>query len=294
MKKPVTYILSLLISALMVFVIIGLSGSLVVFIRVTPDKALSMAEEKELQPVVKKELFSYFEERYNTTSIPADVYTSAISDELIRETINSNIKSGFEFLSSGKTSDAELSVPELDKNLEDFYNNYAEENGIEKNSKFSSSLEKAQTSAKNAIADKCDVFKMRALQKHGVLQKLAPVYRNLGKLIAIVIACEILLMLLLILVCRKEKKTVLYWMGVSALIAGAVGTVPSAILLATDYFSSFSIKQASVFSAYTSAMHSLTSAFMAVSIAVAAVGIALLIVYGVICSKGKAVNPTDV
>ena len=95
-----------------------------------------------------------------------------------------------------------------------------------------------------------------------------------------------LMILFLIFINRKEKKTVLYWSGISAAIAGAIGMVPSIYLLSTDYFNAFSIKQPQIFAAYTSAMFKLTEAFMAASIAVCAAGITMIVLYAVIgCYK---------
>ena len=294
MKKPSSYIISMLLSVAFVFVTIGLMGTMVAFIHATPENAIKLAEDKQITPMISKEIETYFKERTNTSGIPAQVYTDAITEAEINQIRDQRIRDGFTFMSSGNTSDGIVELDKLDQSIEEFFSGYADENGIDKDEKYQTALEKAQASAKKVVSEKCDIYKISSLQSHGVLKKAGIVYRNLGYIIAGLFAAAAVLILLLLAACRKEKRSVLYWTGVSALVAGAVGTVPSAVLLATDYFKSFSIKQPSVFTAYTSAMNGLTCAFMAASIAVTAVGIALLIVYGVILSKEKSVSPTDV
>ena len=52
-------------------------------------------------------------------------------------------------------------------------------------------------------------------------------------------------------------------------------------LLATDYFSSFSIKQPQIYTAYTETMKLGTNAFMYTGIVLACVGLLLIIVYAI-------------
>ncbi len=79
----------------------------------------------------------------------------------------------------------------------------------------------------------------------------------------------------------------MYWCGISAIVSGIIGLIPSIYLIATRYFDSFSIKQAAVFTAFTSAMYKYTEAFMAVQIALIVLGIAMAVIYGIIGDKKK-------
>ena len=293
MRKPGTYFISLILSAIIVFTAIGLTASLVAYINVTPDKAVQLTRDNDILPAVRNEINTYFKERSTASGVPAEVYTEALTDDVLTGIIEENIRQPFAYMVSGNY-DGETSIPGLDKNLEEYYKNYAEENDIETDEEFDNSLKKAQASAIRAVSDKCDVFKLKAMYRHKLLDKAGKIYRNLLILVIAAAGFLGLLVLLMLFICRKEKRSVLYWLGISTIIAGAAGTIPSAVLLATDHFTAFSIKQASVFTAYTSTMSGLTSAFMAASIAMLAAGIALVIVYGVLCSKGKDVTPTAV
>ena len=95
----------------------------------------------------------------------------------------------------------------------------------------------------------------------------------------ICIIALVFLAVLLILFNIKELSSVLYWTGISSLIAGILGTVPSAYFLAVNYFDSFVIKQQQVFRTFTGAMYGLTRAFMAVHISIMVIGIFFIVIY---------------
>ena len=110
------------------------------------------------------------------------------------------------------------------------------------------------------------------------------------------IGAVVIMILLLVLINRKKKITAMYWCGVSALVAGVLGAIPSIYLVATRYYDSFTIKQAPVFTAFTSLMYKYTEAFTAVCIALVVVGISLAVTYGVVHEKKKYpdVKPTKI
>jgi uncharacterized membrane protein (DUF4010 family) len=91
---------------------------------------------------------------------------------------------------------------------------------------------------------------------------------------------------------RKNKVTVMYWSGISILLAGLIGGIPSIYLLTTKYYDSFSIKQPPVFTAFTSVMYKFTEAFTATNIACVVISISLIVTYAVIHDKKKYPNTT--
>lgn len=119
------------------------------------------------------------------------------------------------------------------------------------------------------------------------MPKISKLYKMRPLLTFASTGAVVLLILFLLAINRKDKKVFLYWTGISAIISGVIGTVPSAYLLATKYFNAFSIKQPQVFAAYTGAMYKITEAFMAASIALIVVGISVIVLYAVFCSKNK-------
>ena len=241
---------------------------------------------------VYEQLSKYWQERSASTRIPADVYTSVVNREYLAYHIRLEIKNGFAELKGAGKSENEYRNTNLDKSISDFYNAYAAENGFTDNEVLDKAIKDTQDSAYSVIQNNCDIYKFRTLSQHNILSKAAKVFNYRFKLLIAALTGTFLLILLLYLIDHKEKSAVLYWCGCSGLIAGILGALPCLYLMFTDYFSSFSIKQAQVFKAYTGTMNMVTEAFLAVSVAVFTTGIALLIVYGVVTSRDSSVSPT--
>lgn len=288
MKKVSTYLPSLIISVLLVFSFIGTAVILLFDIDITAKKCKSLAEKNHIESKIYTELNKYFADKYNITGIPAELYMDTIGNSYIKSFEESYIDAAFKALSSdGKLSIEYPLNQQLEDNLDDFFSSYAAENGYEKDDNYESKLQSAKDNAYSAIASYCDVYKFSAMSDHGILPQLAKIYSNRALITAVIIAADVILIGILLIINRKKKVTTLYWCGVSSIISGILGTAPSIYLLATKYFDSFSVKQAPVFIAFTSAMYKVTEAFMAVMIALVVIGVTMVVIYGVTCKKNK-------
>lgn len=286
MKKASTYILSFVISLLFVFTLVGTASGLTVSRYANEEKVVEIADEKNITGMIREQLEKYFSQRYSSTGIPADIYMDALSDEYIHSVMESKIQSGFAAL-SGTDKPAEISCPELEKAISGFYSDYAESIGYEKDAKYDEIVAKAKNNAYSVINDYCDAYKLSALEKHGVISKISPLYRHMGQLVIAVLGAAAVMLILLIIVNRRSLSAVLYWSGASALLAGVIGFIPCRYLLSTDYFGAFTIKQAQVYTAYTGAMKTVTEALAAAFLAAAIVGVLLIAVYTVICIRNR-------
>ncbi len=296
MKKLSSYILSLLISIPLVMLMICSIGMIIVDININASRTITLSEKKNISEKTVAHLDRKFREISGASGIPSDIYTENLDQEYIQSVINAYINSGYSALESGKKMDVEIPQnKEMDKAIDDFFNNLADETGYEKNDDFYEKLENTKKNACRIIGENCDIYKFASLEKHGVLSTASKVYRIRPLLTFASVGGAALMILFLIFVNRKEKKNVLYWTGISAAIAGAIGMVPSIYLLSTKYFNAFSIKQPQIFAAYTGGMFKLTEAFMAASIAVCAVGITLIVLYAAIGShKSEPKNEPEV
>lgn len=288
MKKLSSFLPSFILTFFLIFTIIGSSASLIAYINFTADKCEALAEKEHLEQKILTELEKYYKDKYNSSGIPADVYMDALSEDYIISFEKIYITAGFDTLSSGALFEANAPEnQELENSIEAFFSNYAEENGYEKDENYNKKLDAAKKNAYSVIGSYCDVFKFSAMDKHGVLDKIRPVYSMFG-MTAVVLSCANgVLLVLLLLVNRKKKANVLYWTGIAALVSGALGAIPSAYLIASKYYNSFSIKQPQIFTAFTKAMYGLTEAFMASQIAIIVIGICLTVVYGVVHGKKR-------
>lgn len=297
MKKISTYLPSLIISVLLVFLTIAGSVLLLVDINVSADKLKKLAQKNSLESSIYSEINKYYKDKYNTTGIPSEVFMNAIDEEYIRSYEEAYIDSAFEALKSG--SGMTLTHPKntkLEEKIDNFFDNFAKENNYEKDDNYGLKLRNTKENAYTTIGSFCDVYKFSSMNQHGILPKLSKVYSHRIEATAASIAAVVLMIILLVLINRSKKITAMYWCGVSSLVAGVLGAIPSIYLIATRYFDSFTIKQVPVFTAFTSVMYKYTEAFAAVSIALAVVGISLMVTYGVVHEKKKYpdVKPTKI
>lgn len=281
MNKASTYLASLFLSVLLVFGILGSAVLTVTHLSINRDKAIELSQENALEQKVYDYLDKYYKDKYNTSGIPAEVYMEAIDVNWLRELIENSINDGFEALEGQSVPKHKLTNNDLEKNIRDFLSDYADKSGVNKDSKYEKQVDKVVENAYDTIQSACDVFKIRSLQQHGVLSKLSRIFSNIPLALAVISSTTLVLILILMLVNRKDTAYVLYWTGISAVIGGIIGIAPCAYLLITKYYNSFSIKQPQIYTAYTSAMYGYTSTVTATMIAVIVIGIAIMILYSV-------------
>ena len=278
MNKLSTYIPSLIVSVLLVLMILCSTATLVFNASVSSEKAYALVNDKNLGDVVQTELNKYYYKRYNSTGIPADTY--AVSTDYILQCEKECIDQAFYALEYGENPD--IHIPEssrLEDNIDEFFNDYASKAGYKKDSNFDKKIDDTIDDAYATIKDHCDVYKVSALAEHKVLLRISSLYKYRSfAAIAACTACAFFI-LLFVIINRKKKINVLYWLGISALIAGLAGVVPSAVLISNKYFDSFSIKQDAVFIAYTSAMYGMTGAFMKILALIALIGVVMIVLY---------------
>ncbi len=303
MKKAGTYLPSLIIAVLLVFGTLLCSAAIVADLHVTEERFLTMSETKKLDEDVYSRLERYYREKANSTGIPASVFTDALKTDgeasgYLEEVIQAYIKAGFHSLETGEKFS--VRVPEnkmLEDSITTFFNNYADESGYwddltpeqEEKSRetFDKHLESTISGAYKTIGNYSDVYKFETIGKRRLLSKLSKIYRHRTVLTVVGCVSVFAMLLLLVVVNRKERSSAMYWSGTGFLISGLMGLIPSAYLIGSKYYDSFSIKQPQIFKAVTGALYGVTKAFMAAEIAIAAIGIVLIAAYGVLSGINK-------
>lgn len=294
MKKLSAYIASLIISIFLVMLIICSVGIIIVDINVNAKRTITLSEKKNITAKASDQIERKFRDLSGASGIPAETYTSCIDEEYIQSVIEVYINEGYSVLKSEEKFSPDIPVnTEMEKAIDDFFTRTADETGYEKNDDFYKKLENTKENAYKVIGDECDIYKFSALEKHGVLSPASKVYKMLPLLTFASIGGTTLMILFLLLVNFKEKKVIFYWTGISSVIAGAIGMIPSIYLLSTKYFNAFSIKQPQIFAAFTGAMFKLTEAFMAASIAVCVAGIAMIVLYTVLSRQKNTQQATE-
>ena len=207
---------------------------------------------------------------------------NAIDEEYLNNLIMNKIGEGFAALNLERYEPLDPRNEKLDTVLSNFYSEYADSIGAEKDAKYDEKLSDAKSNAYKIIVEYCDIYKINAMNKHGILRKLSPVYTKLPMITGISLIVVAVLLLILFIINLKSKSVFLYWTGISAIISGIIGAVPCIWLKATDFFSSFTIKQAQIYTAYTSTMNDITQNFMTASIITASIGAVVVIIYAVL------------
>ncbi len=291
MNKLSTYIPSLILTVLLVLMTLASSVALLVNNNITADKAYTLTVDKNLGEVVKSELDKYYYKKYSSSGIPADVYTRFITADYVSKCEKECIDQGFYAIEYNEPLDIHLPKNQhLEDSITSFFEEYASSEGYKIDSNFYKKVDETINNAYNSVKNYTDVYKISALNEHKVLRQLSKLYSVKGILTAVSIGIEVVIILLMLLINRKSKGTVLYWTGTAGIIAGLAGIIPSCIILFNRYYDSFSIKQPAVFLAYTGAMYKFTDGFLASSIAVTVVGLCMLIIYGICHNKDKKQN----
>ena len=284
MKKASTYIFSLILSVLMVFAIIGTLILAVVKISVSENSAVKITEKKNISNLVYSQLEKYYNEKYYSSGIPSEVYMGALNEDVIENIMKAQIKSAFD-RKDYNYKDSDISG--VEENLEKFFSSYADENDIEKDSKYNKKLENAKDNAKKVISDYCDVYKINTLKSQGINGKIYKILDILQFVFTAALATVGIVAVLLILFNIKEISTFLYWLGISCLVSGVMGSIPCIYLIVSNYFGSFTIKQPHIFMTYTGALNGMTEYFLIFSICTAVFGIFLITAYAVAVAKSK-------
>lgn len=280
MKNAFSYVASIFVSVLLVFCILGVAGAGVAKLCANSNQLRNIAEKHDIDEKVYSELERYFHERSSATGIPENVYMDAIDTNYLDDIIDQIIVNGFQQLRGGNAT-VEMKNEELEASIDSFFNDYADSIGYKKDDKFEQKLDATKNSAYNTIREYCDVYKFGALESHGVLAKASKVYTHLDFILVGGAALMLVLIVTLLIFNLNAPSESVYWSGVSMLIAGIIAAAPCVYLLATDYFSSFSIKQPQIYTAYTETMKLGTNAFMYTGIVLACVGLLLIIVYAI-------------
>ena len=287
MKSAFSYVASIIISVLLVFCILGAAGAGLAKGCATEEQFKSLSHKHDLAGKTYSELEKYFHEQSSATGIPEEVYMDAIDTDYLNSLIDNTIENGFRSLRNEEASE-DYTNDELEASIDKFFNDYADSIHYKKDDVFEQKLTSTKNNAYSIIEEYCDVYKFRALDSHGVLSKLSKLYTHIDLMMIGAASAILILLVTLLVINLAAKAEAVYWTGVSALIAGIIGIAPCAYLLATNYFSSFSVKQAQIYTAYTETMKLFTNTFLFVSICIAALGLLLTVVYVLIKPKNKA------
>ncbi len=255
---------------------------------------LTIMEEQNISARVQDSLTEYFTTQESTTSIPADVYLSTITDEEIHDAICANITNAFDYL-FGRTDSlkTEMDFTELEQNVEQFFSDYAASIDYEKDEAYDKKVKATISVAEKEILAQADVFKFQTLNQAGLFKTARRLIPYLDTATIGCVVLSILLCLILLLINRKAPRVLLYWYGCALTVSSVLPLIPLIYMKATDYFSAFVIKSARIYAAVTGSLNKLTNGMLLMFVISLAIGVILINVYAITAAASKKADQTN-
>lgn len=269
MKNSLTYIGSLALTLLLIVCCIGTTAACIAKCRaLNPAYSIRLAEKNGLCDKVHDHLASYYSEQANVSGIPAEVYAESISAEALKPIMDAALQNGFDFL-NGKTEEIGFShdYTKLEASLTAFFEQYAADNGYERDEAFDKTLASAIKAAEHNITEACDVYRFSLLNEAGMLTKVRKAIPYVNVLLWACVGAAVFLIAALVLLYRKELRTVLYWIATALLVSSVLMLIPTAFLQGDRWFDRFAVKADHIFAAVTGFLYSITGTVIGVSVA---------------------------
>ncbi len=282
MKKINHYFPNLILSVIFVFSFIGLSLT-----TEAKDKLLSSsfyissAEKHDIYLRVTNHADDYFTKSYAVSGIPAEVYMDGLDDKTIKDAVDGKIENFFDYVSgkSSKIEETEIDFSALEKNLTDYFSEFAEENNVEVNEDFTKQLDKTIETAESEIDSFTNIYMMDYMEKAGIPQTLRKVYPIIAAAPFVFMGVLMVGLVILILLNRKNLRFVFYWISTSGVCASVIILIPCIILKYSDYFSRLVMRNDYIYYAVTGLLNDFNVNIIKIQSAALGVFVALMLVY---------------
>lgn len=285
MKRLKHYFPNYILTVILVFVISGLSlFSIIANNMHSPSFYISSVQKHDIYRRVIDYTEDYFEKSYAVSGIPAEIYVDGLEDKIIKQAVDGKINSLFDYI-SGKTDkieEAEIDFSQLEKNISDFFNEFAEENNVELNETFTNQLDKTIRSAENDINTFTNIYMIDYMEKAGILQNIRKVYPYIQPVLYTLVGITVLCIILLIFINKKELKSFLYWLSVSGICSSVILLIPCIIIKSSDYFSRLIMRTDYIYFAVTGLLNDLVNALMKSQLIIFAASVLIMLVYIII------------
>ncbi len=282
MKKINHYFPNVILSVIFVFSFIGLSLT-----TEAKDKLLSSsfyissAEKHDIYLRVTNHADDYFTKSYAVSGIPAEVYMDGLDDKTIKDAVDGKIENFFDYVSgkSSKIEETEIDFSVLEKNLTDYFSEFAEENNVEVNEDFTKQLDKTIETAESEIDSFTNIYMMDYMEKAGIPQTLRKVYPIIAAAPFVFLGVLLVGLVILILLNRKNLRFVFYWISTSGICASVIILIPCIILKYSDYFSRLVMRNDYIYYAVTGLLNDFNVNIIKIQSAALGVFVALMLVY---------------
>ena len=281
-KGTARMVLSILVSVLLVFGIIGTAALCFACSAAdSPDYLKGRLEKCGTAGSVYNDLMKKYDELSVQTSVPADVYKSAVSERWVSDAVFSQVDYIFALMED-ENSQPSADYSAFDEKITEYFEQYAAEKHVIKDDVYKQRLQASVDNARSVTASVIDVFHFETVRKTS-LWPVAVKYRPLLNTLRTYafIADAVLLVLLIVF------GSPVYWTGVSLFSAGLISAVPSAYVLASGLIMKFTIKDYTVFTLITETLKSIVNSALIFGISAFVLGLILITVSITAVNKSK-------
>ena len=288
MSKIRLYFPKILLTFLLVFVLTGTELTLLGTCKfLTRSEFETVIEQQNLEEKAYASLESYFQSRANSTGIPAEVYLDAIDKETLKYGILSSADGGFGYLRGFYDNYASyMDLQGLVRSISQFFNDYADENNYQKNDAvFRQKVQDTIDEAESEIYFVTDTFKFSTMYENGWLAKARKAVVLMNQATIALSISTVILLVLLMLCCRKKFSEFWYWLGIAGLTSGLLLSAPCLYALKADYFSRFVVKDPQIFAAVVGYLQLMTNQILTTAVCTFIMGAVFLVIFSIFGHK---------
>lgn len=277
--KRINTAISAFLSILLVFVLTALFLDTYAEKRLnTPDFMLSQAKDTNTYENAYNSLIKNFSDNYSLTSIPADVYKKAFTEEWMKNAIDQQIISSFSQF-SGEASDYMPDFTQAEECITAYFEEYAHDKHVIKDETYENKLSESIEYAKNTAFFTSDVYHLETMKKAGIWDKIGKLRSILSTIKMILLTASIVFIIILIIL-----KNSIYWTGTALFASGCLLTVPTLYIKLSNIIMNFSVKEFTAYNLATGTMMHICNDILIKGIIMTSVGIVMLIA-GIIIRK---------
>lgn len=282
MRKLRKYLPNIFVCIVLVFSLLGAESlAFVKYVLLDENTYVQMVDSNKVDEKVYGEIKKYFDDNYDNTGIKSDVYMNSLGADAVRDVIINKISAACSYIdgSADKYEAPQFDFTSLEKELEEYFRKFADENNVEMNDAFKAQLENTAETAKEEINSCSDVFLLEELHRTGVLSKARKAYKLFPAAFFGCIILAGLMLITLILMNRKNIADSLYWLSCTGIASSAVTLIPCVWLKASRYFDRLVIRTSYIYHSVTGLCYQLLDAVIRVQCAILLVSAVIMVIY---------------
>lgn len=270
-KGILSMVLSIIVSVLLVFSIIGTCAlCFACTVAQSPEYLTKRLSLSGTYDSVYSDLMKKYDEMSYQTSVPADVYKSAVSEEWVFSAVKNQVEYSYSLLDDANAVKV-TDFGAFEEKITEYFEKYAAENHVLKDDTYKQRLASCIENAVAVTDSVTDVYHFETIRKTSLWPAAVKYRSKLGTLrLAAFIADAVLILLLAVF------RNPLYWTGASLFASGALMTIPSAYVLGSGMIMKFTIKDYTVFTLITDTLKAVANTVLTEGVVLLIAGVVII------------------